>query len=502
MLVHLTTDAARWPSSGTARSMFFRNRLPRPGAAVGPRSPDGDVLRGPARRHRVRPRHAVRGRGAPLEPPRPADARRAGAPATSSSWIPAGVRAGGPGVGVPRRPGGPGGAASGACCGRRPDAARQPRDPAVLQRARRAPPVRLGGRPAGGARCSTAGSAAAVGRETALTRRVEARRRARATPQRGDRLRASVRQDELDTVLAAAREANGLIDRRTFSWTALFNYLEATLPAGVMLTSVQPRVKDGGFTVSLGVLGRPVDDIDEFLGRLEDTGAFSELLSRDETPEEERTAPPPWPVATTRRRQRRPRRPGRGHAGGRRPRRERAADDAGLPGCFARSGHGWCPCCWWRWPTPGCICWGWLPLRARVAAMEQRAAPPRLTCERRPRSSNSRRNTVEGRSARDRAVAEVLRGGPARRPGRGPPHHLSRTRQARAGREPAGQPAGTRRGSREGERLFRLDTSMVLEGKYADLREFIYRSRPLPSSSSSTAWRWPRGERARTSCSR
>ena len=42
--------------------------------------------------------------------------------------------------------------------------------------------------------------------------------------------RQGINQEELKLIVGAAREANALIDGRTFSWTALFNQLEATLP--------------------------------------------------------------------------------------------------------------------------------------------------------------------------------------------------------------------------------------------------------------------------------
>jgi hypothetical protein len=121
------------------------------------------------------------------------------------------------------------------------------------------------------------------GREAELRARIsKEEQRASALRQQATRLRASIRQDELAVVLAAAREASGLIDERTFSWTELFNHLEATLPADVMLTAVRPAVAEGVVTVTLGVVGRRVDPIDEFMTRLEETGAFREVLSRDE----------------------------------------------------------------------------------------------------------------------------------------------------------------------------------------------------------------------------
>ena len=115
---------------------------------------------------------------------------------------------------------------------------------------------------------------------TDRARAVDARRRA-------DALRAQVRQEDLERVLADAREANALIDRRTFSWTELFNHIEATLPSDVMLRSVRPDVKDGQMVVTLGIAGREVDDIEEFMDRLEKTGAFSNLLATDESRDED-----------------------------------------------------------------------------------------------------------------------------------------------------------------------------------------------------------------------
>lgn len=85
-----------------------------------------------------------------------------------------------------------------------------------------------------------------------------------------------------DRVAGAAADANVLIDRRLFSWTALFNHLEQTLPDGVMLVSVQPRINAAGATVALDVVGRSVSEIGTFIDALEATGAFNGVLPRDE----------------------------------------------------------------------------------------------------------------------------------------------------------------------------------------------------------------------------
>jgi Tfp pilus assembly protein PilN len=97
-------------------------------------------------------------------------------------------------------------------------------------------------------------------------------------------IRRTINQDELEIVAAAAREANELIDQRTFSWTAFFNYIEATLPPDVMLLSVRPTVKDQGTRISMTVLSRRTEDIDEFIERLEATGAFEDVLPSQADP--------------------------------------------------------------------------------------------------------------------------------------------------------------------------------------------------------------------------
>ena len=67
---------------------------------------------------------------------------------------------------------------------------------------------------------------------------------ARATELRAEaaRLRATVDAKQIERASLEARQANELIDRRTFSWTALLNEFEATLPPDVRITSFRPRI--------------------------------------------------------------------------------------------------------------------------------------------------------------------------------------------------------------------------------------------------------------------
>jgi Tfp pilus assembly protein PilN len=97
-----------------------------------------------------------------------------------------------------------------------------------------------------------------------------------------NRLQASISQVELERVQAAAAEANGVIDGRTFSWTALLNHIESTLPPGVMLTAIRPSVGEDGITVSMTVIGQGVTEIGAFMDGLESKGSFTDVLSTAE----------------------------------------------------------------------------------------------------------------------------------------------------------------------------------------------------------------------------
>lgn len=90
-------------------------------------------------------------------------------------------------------------------------------------------------------------------------------------------VRRGLDQKELALVAAAAKEANQLIEQRTFSWTQLFNHLEATLPEDVMLLAVHPDFEENETHISLDLQGRASDDIDAFWASLEKTGAFRDI---------------------------------------------------------------------------------------------------------------------------------------------------------------------------------------------------------------------------------
>jgi hypothetical protein len=122
------------------------------------------------------------------------------------------------------------------------------------------------------------GLAADAARDEAQARTLNAR--AVETRRRIDRR-------QLEVVGAQAQLVNGIIDARTFSWTALFDDIEATLPPTVMLTAITPRIDQSGAAVRFVVVGRSVEAIDTFIERLEGTKRFADVLVVSEQVTEE-----------------------------------------------------------------------------------------------------------------------------------------------------------------------------------------------------------------------
>jgi Tfp pilus assembly protein PilN len=102
--------------------------------------------------------------------------------------------------------------------------------------------------------------------------------RAAELRQQASRLRSTVDPRQIEFASAEARQANELIDRRTFSWTELLNRLEMTQPDNVRLVAVRPHVdKDRRIVLTINVVARAVDDVDQFMTNLDETGAFANL---------------------------------------------------------------------------------------------------------------------------------------------------------------------------------------------------------------------------------
>ena len=123
-------------------------------------------------------------------------------------------------------------------------------------------------------------------RQSQLSTRVEAAdTRARDLRAKAAQTRQAVDPKQLGRISEEAREANTIISQRLFSWTDLLNRLETTLPDGVRITALRPRVSsEGAVTVSMTVIARNIEDVESFMTKLEETSAFSDVYPRDDMP--------------------------------------------------------------------------------------------------------------------------------------------------------------------------------------------------------------------------
>jgi Tfp pilus assembly protein PilN len=106
---------------------------------------------------------------------------------------------------------------------------------------------------------------------------------ARDVSRRALQLRATIDPQVLEAASADARQANELIDRRTFSWTELLNRIETTLPDDVRVTTLRPKLDPKrGIVVTVILFAKTVDDANVFIDKLDATGAFAQLQKLDE----------------------------------------------------------------------------------------------------------------------------------------------------------------------------------------------------------------------------
>jgi type IV pilus assembly protein PilN len=89
-------------------------------------------------------------------------------------------------------------------------------------------------------------------------------------------------QAENKTVLDRSNFLNSLIEARTFPWPKIFEDLEKTLPPGVRVINIAPRLEGGRALIKLTV--GAMDDADkvEFLQKIEGSKAFSGIRVIDE----------------------------------------------------------------------------------------------------------------------------------------------------------------------------------------------------------------------------
>ena len=98
------------------------------------------------------------------------------------------------------------------------------------------------------------------------------------------------RRQELDAFFAKPENAklkdrvgflNGFIDESSFDWTRMFMDLEKTLPAGVHILSIQPKLEKGHIFVHFSVGAASDEAKIKFLRAMESSPAFSNVILLD-----------------------------------------------------------------------------------------------------------------------------------------------------------------------------------------------------------------------------
>jgi Tfp pilus assembly protein PilN len=71
---------------------------------------------------------------------------------------------------------------------------------------------------------------------------------------------------------------NQLIARKNLSWTRLFATLEELVPESVHLMTLAPQIdRDGTITLRVTLQGKSIEDVSEFVSRLENSPVFENI---------------------------------------------------------------------------------------------------------------------------------------------------------------------------------------------------------------------------------
>jgi len=100
--------------------------------------------------------------------------------------------------------------------------------------------------------------------------------------QRRQGLETYFRSPGAQQVLDRSAFLNSLIDERSFPWTKIFMDLEKTLPAGVRVVSISPKLVNGRAEVTLAIGAQTDASKIQFLEAIEKSNVFSGMVVKDE----------------------------------------------------------------------------------------------------------------------------------------------------------------------------------------------------------------------------
>jgi Tfp pilus assembly protein PilN len=107
-------------------------------------------------------------------------------------------------------------------------------------------------------------------------------REIRANQEKQQLLEAYFQTPQAHQVLDRAAFLNSLIGERSFPWTKIFMDLEQTLPPGVRVVSISPRLESGRAQVTLTVAASTDEGKIKFLETLENSKLFSGVEVKSE----------------------------------------------------------------------------------------------------------------------------------------------------------------------------------------------------------------------------
>jgi Tfp pilus assembly protein PilN len=113
----------------------------------------------------------------------------------------------------------------------------------------------------------------------------------RTDQQRQRELASVFRTPGAQQVLERSAFLNSLIDERSFPWTKVFMDLEETLPPGVRVVSISPRLVEGRAEVTLEIGATDDEGKIQFLQAIEKSKMFSGMIVTGERHSDQPSAP-------------------------------------------------------------------------------------------------------------------------------------------------------------------------------------------------------------------
>jgi Tfp pilus assembly protein PilN len=112
-------------------------------------------------------------------------------------------------------------------------------------------------------------------------------------------LQAYFQTQQAQQVLGRAAFLNSLIGQRSFPWTKIFMDLEQTLPPGVRVVSISPKLENGRALVVLTIGAESDDSKIKFLQTLEKSSVFSDIHVIDDRHQDRQGSTDPITVQLT-----------------------------------------------------------------------------------------------------------------------------------------------------------------------------------------------------------